>query len=232
MHYASVFDTVETNGTFYRLPSADTFVRWKEVTPPGFLMSVKASRFLTHLKQLKDPEEPLDRLISRAAGLGRKLGPLLYQFPPTLERNDDRLLTFLSALPPRASRSQALQHVIEFRHPSWYADSVFEMLQRHRVACCLHDRTGSSFDTLLPGSIAYIRFHGTSGQYAGEYTLSILRTWADRIAVWHAQGRDVYAYFNNDPGAAAPRNALMLRSLLGMGTSRTTDTQEASDAVH
>ncbi len=104
------------------------------------------------------------------------------------------------------------------------------MLKRHRVACCLHDRTGSSFDTLLPGSIAYIRFHGTSGHYAGEYTVSMLRTWADRIAVWRAQGRDVYAYFNNDPGAAAPRNALMLRSLLGM--TRASNTQEPADTVH
>jgi len=232
LHYASVFDTVETNGTFYRLPEADTFIRWHDATPTNFLMSVKASRYLTHLKQLREPEEPLERLISRAAGLGSKLGPLLYQFPPTLQRSDERLLMFLRALTRRTpSVTHRLRHVIEFRHPSWYTDAVFAMLERHDVACCLHDRTGSSFDTLIPGSFAYIRFHGTSGRYAGEYTLPMLRRWAHRIALWHAQGRDVYAYFNNDPGAAAPRNALMLRSLLGL--AETTHASEPwSDAVH
>ena len=231
-HYASVFDTVETNGTFYRLPSKDTFINWRTNTPDGFRMAVKASRFLTHLKQLREPEEPLDRLISRAAGLGEKLGPLLYQFPPTLQRNDDRLRTFLDALPRRTSSTprRVLRHVFEFRHPSWYVDEVFAMLRRYHVACCLHDRTGSAFDTALPGPFAYIRFHGTSGHYAGEYTMPMLRPWADRIAVWLAQGLDVYAYFNNDPGAAAPRNALMLRSLLGLASPR--DVGEPLDAVH
>lgn len=214
-YYASVFDTVEANGTFYRLPEIETFAAWREQTPPGFLMAVKASRFLTHMKRLRNPEEPLDRLLSRAQGLGPRLGPLLYQLPPDFERDFERLEPFLRALPAtiRGSRRR-LQHVIEFRHPSWYVDDTARLLGRYGVSMCLHDKAGSAIADAAPGPCTYVRFHGTSGQYHGSYSDAALGRWAERLAVEWRAGRSVFAYFNNDPEAVATENARRLRALL------------------
>ncbi len=131
-HYASVFDTVEVNNTFYRLPRAETFAAWRAATPPQFLIAVKASRFLTHLKRLRDPEAPLALLLGRALALGRKLGPVLYQLPPTQQHDAARLSAFLSALPSRSPEAPRvrIRHAIEFRHPSWYRADVFHALDR------------------------------------------------------------------------------------------------------
>ncbi len=136
-HYAGVFDTVELNNSFYRLPEPERFASWREETPPGFLFAVKASRHLTHMKKLKDPEEPLERLFSRAKALGAKLGPVLYQLPPRWKYDPERLDQFLHALPKRR------RHVIEFREPGWYREEVFSALEERRVALCLHDMRGS-----------------------------------------------------------------------------------------
>ena len=166
-YYSERFDTVEVNNTFYRLPELATFAGWKQQTPSGFVLSVKASRFLTHMKRLRDPEEPLDRLFTRLAALGSRLGPVLYQLPANFHLDLDRLDTFLRALPtrPGSSGTRRLQHVVEFRHPSWYVDDVFEMLKRHRVALCLHDKAGSEIESPFVGPFGYVRFHGTSGNY-------------------------------------------------------------------
>ena len=137
-YYASQFDTVEINNTFYRLPEASAFAEWSRQAPAGFLYAVKASRFLTHMKKLKDPEQPLDRLFSRALRLGRAFGPVLYQLPPRWGVDLERLETFVRSLPRRR------RHVIEFRDPSWYTDVVFELLARHHVACCIHDMAASA----------------------------------------------------------------------------------------
>jgi len=214
-HYATVFDSVEVNGTFYRLPDAATFASWRAETPPGFLMAVKASRFLTHMKRLRDPEEPLDRLLSRAAALGPRLGPVLFQLPPDFSLDLARLEAFLRALPAKLPGARRrLQHVIEFRHPSWYVDGTRQLLARHRVTMCLHDRTGSAISGPAAGACAYVRFHGTSGHYHGSYGDAALRRWAARLAAeWHA-GRHVFAYFNNDPQAVATENAARLRGFV------------------
>jgi uncharacterized protein YecE (DUF72 family) len=212
-HYAAHFDTAEANGTFYRLPEYDTFAAWAAQTPAGFTMAVKASRFLTHLKRLRDPEEPLRRLFEHAAGLGVKLGPVLYQLPPQMRVDRARLATFLAALPrhlPGRPRRR-LRHVVEFRDPTWYSDDVFQLLRDHDVALCLHDKRGSEWTTALPGRCLYVRFHGTSGDYRGSYGATALDRWARRLAAAWQAGQDVYAYFNNDPGATATRNALSLR---------------------
>jgi uncharacterized protein YecE (DUF72 family) len=232
-HYTSVFDTVEINNTFYRLPEAETFAAWRDRTPEDFLVAVKASRFLTHLKRLREPDAPLALLFDRARHLGRRLGPVLYQLPRTIGHDRARLQAFLDALPsavravhgrrrtgqlPARPRTLALRHVVEFRNPSWYQEDVFRALAARGVALCLHDKAGSAIDRLPDATpFVYIRFHGTSGHYAGSYPRAALALWAARIGAWAARGLDVYAYFNNDPDAAAAENALTLLSLVREG---------------
>lgn len=207
-HYAALFDTVEINNSFYRLPEADTFARWRERAPMRFLFAVKASRFLTHMKKLKDPEEPIERLFSRMRSLGRHLGPVLYQLPPGFKRDPGRLEHFLHALPRDA------KHVMEFRDPSWYADDVSELLERYGVARCLHDMKGSATGRERIGPFVYVRFHGASGTYSGGYPADRLARWAEWLSRQRAKGCDLFAYFNNDVGGHAPRDAVTLRGLL------------------
>ena len=208
-HYASVFDTVEINNTFYRLPEARTFAIWAERAPMRFVYAVKASRFLTHMKKLKDPEEPLDRLFTRMRPLQRRLGPVLYQFPPGWKLDRPRLENFLHLLP------QGVRHVFEFRDPSWYAADVLELLERSRVALCLHDMRGSATGRERVGPFVYVRFHGASGHYDGGYPADRLEGWAEWLHAQRATGADVYAYFNNDVGGHAPRDAVTLRRMMG-----------------
>jgi uncharacterized protein YecE (DUF72 family) len=209
-YYSEQFDTVEANGTFYRLPDVSTFKAWREQTPGSFVMAVKASRFLTHMKRLMNPEEPLKRLFSRASTLGPRLGPVLYQLPPTMRCDALRLREFLGCLPARWD-GRRLRHVMEFRHPSWYVPEIFRMLERHRVTLCLHDKVHSRIAEPVVGPLIYVRFHGTTGQYRGSYGSRQLEGWAQRLAAEWRAGRPVYAYFNNDPEAVATRNAKSLR---------------------
>jgi len=211
--YASRFDTVEINNTFYRLPERSTFAAWRAQAPDGFLFAVKASRFLTHMKRLRQPEEPLARLFSRASALTRQLGPVLYQLPGNFLIDVPRLDALLQAL-PRLSGGRRVRHVMEFRHPSWYVTEVYEVLHARGVALCLHDKDGSAIDRPIDGPFVYVRFHGTSGRYHGSYSSRALRRWAHRLAEQAQSGRHVFAYFNNDPAAAAVENALALRSAL------------------
>jgi uncharacterized protein YecE (DUF72 family) len=215
-YYATRFDTVEANGTFYRLPSGETFAAWAAATPPGFVMAVKASRFLTHLKRLRDPDEPVARLFERTRRLGTRLGPILYQLPPQLRFDLDRLAAFLAVLPRQLTGTarRRLRHVVEFRDPSWYREETYALLRRHAITLCLHDKRGAECDGPAVGPIVYVRFHGTSGQYRGSYGPAALERWAARLAAEHHAGRDVYAYFNNDPGAVAVANARSLKRRL------------------
>ena len=204
-HYARVFDTVEINNSFYRLPEAETFAAWKARAPAGFLFAVKASRFLTHMKKLKDPEEPLQRFFSRARALGRHLGPVLYQLPPGWKLDLDRLRHFLDLLP------RDVTHVLEFREPTWHTPVVYELLEGHRVSLCLHDMPGSATGRMRVGPSVYVRFHGASGRYGGSYRDDRLAEWAEWLQESVRAGTDVFAYFNNDIGGYAPENALTLR---------------------
>jgi uncharacterized protein YecE (DUF72 family) len=207
-HYATIFDTVEINNSFYRLPEEQTVASWAARAPKQFLFAVKASRFLTHMKKLKDPEEPLDRLFSRMHGLGHHLGPVLYQLPPGWKLDRGRLEQFLQALPPR------VRHVLEFREPSWYSEDALGLLDQHGVALCLHDMQGSSTGRRRVGPFVYVRFHGASSKYGGRYAVDRLRSWADWLHRQRTTGSDVYAYFNNDIGGHAPHDALTLRKCL------------------
>jgi uncharacterized protein YecE (DUF72 family) len=207
-HYARTFDTVEINNSFYRLPEAETFRRWRERAPAGFLFAVKASRYLTHMKKLKEPEEPLHRFFEHARPLVRTLGVVLYQLPPRWPADLARLDHFLHALP------RGVRHAIEFREPSWYAPEVLDLLEAHGVALCLHDMNGSASGRRQVGPFAYVRFHGVT-KYGGRYGDEELRPWAGWLAQEHRSGRDVFAYFNNDIGGHAPRDAMRLREMLG-----------------
>jgi uncharacterized protein YecE (DUF72 family) len=207
-HYTGIFDTVEINNTFYRLPEERTFARWAARAPAGFLYAVKASRFLTHMKKLKDPEEPLERLLGRMRPLAGHLGPILYQLPPGWKLDRARLEHFLQVLPT------GLRHVLEFRDTSWYSEDVARLLEQYQVARCLHDMQGSATARERVGPFVYVRFHGSSGRYGGGYSEDRLHGWADWLHEQRTTGADVYAYFNNDVGGHAPRDAVMLRRFL------------------
>jgi uncharacterized protein YecE (DUF72 family) len=206
-YYAGKFDTVEINNTFYRLPEASTFTAWGRRAPRGFLYAVKASRYLTHMKKLKDPAEPLERFFTRARRLERTFGPVLYQLPPRWEVNLERLDLFLEALP------RTRRHAIEFRDPSWYSDAVFARLERHKVALCLHDMHGSASGKVPVGPFVYVRFHGPQ-KYTGRYSDEALDDWAEWLAGRSRAGAPIYAYFNNDAGGHAPRDAARLRDAI------------------
>jgi len=206
-YYATHFDTVEINNSFYRLPLAETFAEWRRRVPSSFVYAVKASRYLTHMKKLKDPAPPIALFFSRARKLGRRLGPVLYQLPPRWPRNLERLETFLQALPKH------IFHAIEFRHPSWYGDGTFALLTRYHVAMCLHDMAESASGRRMVGPFLYLRLHGPQ-RYTGRYSDYVLDAWAEWCAGCHQQGMPVYAYFNNDAGGHAPRDAVRLRERL------------------
>jgi uncharacterized protein YecE (DUF72 family) len=205
-YYASIFSSVELNNSFYRLPETATFAGWRQRVPRDFVFAVKASRYLTHLKKLKDPQAPLTLFFSRARRLGRHLGPVLYQLPPGFLRNLERLEIFVRALPARR------RHAIEFRDASWYSNDVLDCLERHRVALCLHDMTGSASGRLSAGPFRYVRLHGPE-RYAGRYPDKALAGWAEWCVAEQGAGRDVYVYFNNDIGGHAPRDAVRLRAM-------------------
>jgi uncharacterized protein YecE (DUF72 family) len=206
-YYATKFDTVELNGTFYRLPEAARFSAWRKSVPRDFLFAMKASRFLTHMKRLTEPAEPLARLFGRARPLGATLGPILYQLPTAWKVNTERLESFLRSLPKRR------RHAIEFRDPSWYTGEVFDLLVRFNVALCLHDMEGSATGRLSVGPFVYVRFHGVP-KYAGRYATRALSDWADWLTAELARGRPVFAYFNNTISAQAAEDAVRLRSAL------------------
>jgi uncharacterized protein YecE (DUF72 family) len=211
-HYASVFDTVEINNTFYRLPEMATFAAWAERAPADFEFAIKASRFLTHMKKLKDPEEPVERMFSRMRALGSHLGPVLYQLPPGWTVDADRFAHFLDVLP------EQVRHAVEFRDSSWYVPAIRALAAAHDVAICLHDMPGSATGRNVEGPFVYVRFHGASTRYGGSYSDDRLRRWAAWLNDRLAEGCDVYAYFNNDVGGHAPRNALTLRRMLNHGS--------------
>jgi len=206
--YASHFNTVELNNSFYRLPSENAFANWYTSSPASFIFAVKVSRFITHIKRLRNSEEPLDTFITRAKGLGEKLGPLLYQLPPNMHRDDNRLESFLSLLP------QGMKHVVEFRHQSWLEKTVFEILHKYNVGLCIFDMPSITCPLVATADFAYVRFHGSTGLYSSCYSDEELADWAKRLADLATDLKAIYIYFNNDVEAFAVKNALTLRSYL------------------
>jgi uncharacterized protein YecE (DUF72 family) len=209
-HYAQHFDTVEVNNTFYRLPLKTSVAAWVEQTPSDFLFAVKASRYLTHIKRLTDLTGGIERYYERLEPLVRspKLGPVLWQFPATFRRNDDRLAAALAAVPPG-------RHCFEFRHPSWFVEPVYELLRTHAAALVIADRPEvKEFQAhLFTTDWTYVRFHYGSRGRRGNYSDSELEEWARRFERW-SRDVEVLAYFNNDWEVFAVRNALWLKRRL------------------
>jgi uncharacterized protein YecE (DUF72 family) len=203
--YARHFDTVEINNTFYRLPADETFKAWQSQAPHHFMYSVKANRYLTHVKRLKDARDPLKRFLGGARLLKDRLGPILYQLPPRWHFNGERLQKFLEWLP------RDLLHVFEFRDQSWLSSEVLELLERHRACFCVHDFPGLKVPRKVVGPAAYIRFHGAERKYRGQYPRRQLQSWWHWMEQQLEQGKDVYVYFNNDVDAHAISDALFLK---------------------
>jgi len=206
--YATHFTTVELNNSFYRLPSEAAFAVWRDSSPANFAFAVKVSRFITHIKRLKNTQEAVETFMSRARILGGKLGPLLYQLPPNMHRDDDWLESFLSTLP------QGMKHVVEFRHQSWLDDEVFEILHKYNIGLCVFDMPSLSCPLVVTADFAYIRFHGSTDLYSSCYSDEELAGWAKRLANLATNLEAMYIYFNNDAEAFAVRNAITLRGYL------------------
>jgi uncharacterized protein YecE (DUF72 family) len=209
-HYATLFDTVEVNATFYRLPSRDAVAHWVEATPAGFTFAIKASRYLTHIKRLRELPERLPLLTERLEPLiaTPKMGPLLWQLPESFRRDDERLAEALEALP------RALRHCFEFRHRSWFTDDVYELLRRHDVALVIGDHPKWPHQAReRTTDWTYVRLHYGSRGRRGNYSAAELETWKRRIAAWR-RDTEAFVYANNDWESFAVRNAIWLRDRL------------------
>jgi len=207
-YYAEDFNTVEINNTFYQEPKRETFRNWQNQAPEGFLYTVKAHRFITHVKRLKDPKVPVERFFERVRLLKENLGPILYQLPPNFHKDLDRLRAFIKVLPKDRIA------VFEFRHKSWFADDTYELLRKVNAAFCVHDLSGKSTPRVITSDIIYVRFHGPTGEYAGNYSRATLQNWADWIKENIKGKKAVFVYFNNDYNAYAVYNAKVLKELL------------------
>lgn len=201
-HYAEHFDAVEINNTFYNLPKADTFDNWHDKAPDGFQYILKYSRYGTHMKRLKDPEEHVPNFIEVAQRLQDHLGPILVQLPPNWNRDVSRLDNFLHALPNH------LDWVLEFRNQTWLCEQVFDRLNRNHVALCIHDLL-EKHPHEVTSHFAYLRFHGPGpdGAYTRDYPHQALSATADQVAEWLDKGVNVFAFFNNDAAGRAVSNA-------------------------
>jgi uncharacterized protein YecE (DUF72 family) len=213
--YALRFDTVELNVSFYRLPSKEAFQNWYRRTPDSFSFAVKGSRFITHLKRLKDCREPLTLFLDHAAPLQEKLGAMLWQLPPHFKVNGERLEGFcvlLSTLP----RAKTLRHAFEFRDPSWFCPEIFRVLEEFNFAFCVAH--GSGFPVIDPvkSDFVYLRLHGGEILHGPDYSEKELCAWAEKIRGWRKKRKTVFVYFNNDTYGFAVKNGLALKKLLSV----------------
>lgn len=212
-HYATLFASAEVNNTFYRLPAETVFADWAARTPEDFVIAVKASRYLTHVKRLREPAEPVARLLGRCAGLGAKLGPVLLQLPPTMPIDLAALDETLAAF--NESRVAGRVRVaVEPRHESWFVEATCESLARHGAAWCLNDTPRRTSPSWRTASWGYVRFHEGTGRPRPCYRPATLEAWAERLASMFPPDADVYAYFNNDRHACAPRDATRFAAAL------------------
>jgi len=207
-HYSRSFSTVELNSTFYRLPRPEIIDVWREQTPDRFIFACKASRFITHMKKLRDPHRSIEPFLAVVSRLGRKLGPILFQLPPNLRNDATRLSEFLDALPA------CHRYAFEFCDETWWQKNTYELLSQHKAACCICE-----LDVVPPhfegtADFAYIRLHGPFDRYRGSYSEKALRSWARHILARCDNGQDVYCFFDNDEKAYAPMNAMQLKELV------------------
>ncbi|MBD3420611.1 MAG: DUF72 domain-containing protein [Chitinivibrionales bacterium] len=199
--YAGIFSTVEINNSFYRLPEASTLKAWRDTVPDGFTFAVKASRYITHVKKLKDPHDPLTKLQKRLEALGDKLGPILFQLPPGWKFNRDRLESFCKAL------SGDFTYAFEFRSETWFDDEALAVLEAYNMSFCVYELAGQVSPLIDTGPIGYLRLHGPGDKYEGSYDKKQLDKWARLLRSWHEKGKTVYCYFDNDQHGFAAGNA-------------------------
>ena len=207
-YYYERFDTVELNNSFYHLPKRPALEAWRDSTPAGFCFAVKGSRFLTHMKKLKDPEQGLRRFLDCVEILQDKLGPILFQLPPNWELDLERLAGFIAFLPPFH------HYTFEFRNPTWNVDAVYEMLRASNIAYCVFDQAGYQSPVEVTADFAYIRLHGPGGKYQGSYSDEALSGWAAWAREHERKLQAIYFYFDNDQAGYAAFNAMRLKELI------------------
>jgi len=207
-YYADRFHTVEINNSFYQLPQKAIFERWKATVPSSFVFALKGSRYITHMKKLKDPEKGVPPLLDAASALGEKLGPVLFQLPPRWRMNLERLDAFLDFLPGD------FRYAFEFRDPSWFADPVYESLAKRGAAFCIYHLDRRLSPKEVTTDFVYVRLHGPDGAYQGRYDTQTLAEWADAFSTWRGQGKEIFCYFDNDQAGYAPLDAWNLREML------------------
>ncbi|MBD3208304.1 MAG: DUF72 domain-containing protein [Candidatus Nealsonbacteria bacterium] len=199
------FKTVEVNNIFYQKPDRKKILGWKESVPDDFTFAIKANRYITHMKNLKDVKEPVSELLSVLRGLGKKLGPVLFQLPPQWHINAPRIKSFLNILP------KGFRYAMEFRHDSWYDKEIFKSLRERNIAFCIHDHKDAPSPEKVTADFIYLRLHGPGGYYSSKYTDEQLSRWSEKIKKWLSEGKDIYAYFNNDTSGYAIRNSDQLK---------------------
>jgi uncharacterized protein YecE (DUF72 family) len=209
--YVQHFRSAEINNSFYRLPSRETLTRWRKAVPRDFVFTAKASRYITHMKKLRDPAASTRGFLSRIRTLGSRLGPLLFQLPPHWRFNEERLAVLLDALPDRH------RYAFEFRDPSWHNKRCYDLLRRHNAAFCIYELDGFLSPRRITTDFVYVRLHGPDGPYQGNYPDHTLAGWAGAFSTWSSQGKDVYCYFDNDQAGYAAQNALRLDAMLKDG---------------
>jgi len=207
-YYRDRLQTVEINNTFYQLPAEKTLHTWRDTVPEGFLFAVKASRYITHMKKLKDSAEPVGTFLGRIQTLGSRLGPILFQLPPNWHFDGQRLASFLDLLPANH------QYAFELRDPDWLNEEAYETLSEHGAAFCIYDFHGRQSPKEVTAEFVYVRLHGPYGPYRGTYATEALAGWAGAFSTWRREGRDVYCYFDNDEAGYAVQNALELEAMV------------------
>ena len=206
-YYADHFQTVEINNTFYQLPKKKTLTSWGNSVPSGFIFTVKASRYITHMKKLKDASEPLHTLLKNVEVLGDKLGPILFQLPPRWRFNPQRLSNFLDSLP------HDYRYAFEFRDPSWFDARAYEMMSKHGSAFCIYELAGLLSPKEVTADFVYIRLHGPGEAYQGQYDTNVLAGWAGAFSAWAKEGKEIFCYFDNDEAGYAAQDALRLQEM-------------------
>ncbi len=206
--YTGHMPTVEINNTFYQLPDESTLALWRDTVPENFVFAVKASRYLTHLKKLKDPAQPATNFLESITPLGDKLGPVLFQLPPRWHFNEDRLVQFLDTLPSK------YRYSFEFRDSSWFNPKTYTALKRHNAAFCIYHLNGRVSPKEITANFVYARLHGPEAPYQGDYDSQTLQGWAGAFSSWADQGKEIFCYFDNDQAGYAVKNALELQAML------------------
>ncbi|MBU1206293.1 MAG: DUF72 domain-containing protein [Proteobacteria bacterium] len=206
-YYLKHFRTVEINNTFYQLPQKGTLEMWRHTVPAGFIFSVKGSRYITHMKKLKDPEKSVEKFPERVEALGEKLGPILFHLPPRWKLNPERLRAFLEALPGK------YRYALEFRDPSWFSDKTYRILQKQGAAFCIYELSGFLSPKEVTADFVYVRLHGPKGPYQGQYGIQVLAGWAGAFSAWVKEKKEIFCYFDNDEAGYAAQDALKLQEM-------------------